>query len=56
MNQTKPTGHIGRYDLTEVVPILTAMLLSRLNENFFFVFLNSRLENSVGLSLIIIHL
>ena len=46
-NQIKPTGHIQRYGLTAVVPILTALLLSRLNDlQFFFVFLCALLEFS----------
>ena len=37
--QTKPTGHIERYGLTAVVPILTALLFLSLNDlQFFFVF------------------
>ena len=37
--KSKPTGHIERYGLTAVVPILTALLLSSLNNlQFFFVF------------------
>ena len=39
-SQTKPTGHIERYGLTAVVPILTALLLSNVSDlQFFFVFL-----------------
>ena len=46
-NQTKPTGHIERYGLTAVVLILTALLLSSLNDlQFFIVFLYALLEFS----------
>lgn len=38
-NYCTPTGHIERYNLTAVIPILTALLLSNLNDlKFFFVF------------------
>ena len=44
-NQNKPIGHIERYGLTVVVPILIALLLSSLNDlKFFFVFLYALLE------------
>ena len=47
MNQTNPTLHIERYGLPAVDPILTALLLSSLNDlQFFFVFLHARLEFS----------
>ena len=46
-NKTKPTGHKERYGLTAVVPKLTALLLSSLNDlQFFFVFLYALLEFS----------
>ena len=39
-NQTKPTRHMERYGSMAVVPTLTALLLSSLNDlQFFFVFL-----------------
>jgi len=39
-NQAKPTRHMERYGLMAVVPTLTALLLSSLNNlQFFFVFL-----------------
>ena len=45
--KTKPTGHIERYGFTAVVPILTALLLSSLNDlQFFFVFLYALFEFS----------
>jgi len=38
-NQTKPIRHMERYGLMPVVPTLTALLLSGLNDlQFFFVF------------------
>ena len=46
-NQTKPTGHMERYGLIAVVPTLTALFLSSLNDlQFFFVFLYALLEFS----------
>ena len=46
-NQTKPTRHLERYGLMAVVPTLTALLLSSLNDlQFFFVFLYAFLEFS----------
>ena len=46
-NQTKATEHIERYDLTAVVPIVTALLLSTLNDlQFFFVILYALSEFS----------
>ena len=40
--KTKPTGHIERYGLIAVVPVLTALLLSSLNDlQFFFVLIHS---------------
>ena len=46
-NQTKLTGHIERYGLTAVVPILTALLLSSLNDlQVFFVLLYALLAFS----------
>ena len=46
-NQTKPTGHIERCGLMAVVPILTALFLSSLNDlQVFFVFLYALLEFS----------
>ena len=45
--QTKLTGHIERYGLTAVVPILTALLLSSLNDlQVFFVLLYALLAFS----------
>ena len=45
VNQTKPTDHVERYGLMAVVPILTALLLSSLNDlQFFVVFLYALLE------------
>ena len=50
MNQTKPTGHREIYGLMAVVPILTALLLSSLNDlQFFFVFLYVLLEFSFAM-------
>ena len=46
-NRTKLTAHIERYGLTAVVPILTALLLSSLNDlQYFFVFLYAPLAFS----------
>ena len=46
-NQTKPTRYIERYGLKAVIPKLTALLLSSLNDGqFFFMFLYSLLEFS----------
>ena len=43
----KPTGHIKRYGLTAVDPILTALLLSSLNDlQLFVVFLYALFEFS----------
>ena len=46
-NQTKPTRHTERYGLMAVIPTLTALLLSSLNDlQYFFVFLYALLEFS----------
>ena len=46
-NQTKPTRYIERYGLKAVIPKLTALLLSSLNDGqFFFMFLYALLEFS----------